>query len=152
MIKTPDARIEAINAYRLAKLARMVPESKRNGTLERHFGNNWFAFENALYNAAGALMPSYSGGYWYFTELPGGCLYMHLDIPETFQLICNGNGYQGHMSGDAIGLVVSMFVYSNLSFRAHGHFQETLASYYHLCSDYVCGGHPEAEEILRAID
>ncbi len=69
---------------------------------------------------------------------------------EAFQVVCM-NGYEGTLSGDAFGIVVCLYAYSELSFSSVPDLVEVCAEQYHLLREYMFE-HPEAEAILRAID
>ena len=71
----------------------------------------------------------------------------HSDTP--FNVSCE-NGFEGQLSGDALGITVCLYAYSNLSFSS-GAFAETCAQQYHWLRDYMLE-HPEAAAILGAID
>lgn len=69
---------------------------------------------------------------------------------DTFQVSCQ-NGYEGTLSGDAFGITVCLYAYSELSFSDIPELTETCAEQYHLLREYIFD-HEEAKAILRAID
>jgi hypothetical protein len=133
--------------------AQQVSEGQRLGTLPDVFGGtvNGLIVEQAVFNVAGQIVDGYRGGYWEFVRLRDGGFYMHLDTEQKYRIRCEGNGYDGEVSGDALGIIVCMFAYSNLSFEATGAFQERLSNLYYSLRGYM-QHHPEVQEILGAID
>jgi len=105
--------------------------------------------EPFVYNTAARLSGDYHGGYWKMFKLGNGGFYMAPDA-DTFRVSCP-NGYEGTLSGDAFGIVVCLYTYSELSFSGTQDLAEVCAEQYHLLRAYVFE-HPEAEAILRAID
>ena len=71
------------------------------------------------------------------------------DADRLFHVVCE-NGYEGNLSADALGITACLYAYSHLSFAGDA-FAETCAQQYHWLRDYVME-HPEAGDILRAID
>lgn len=146
----------AILEFRARRGAVQIPDDTRLGTLPDVFRGtvNGLIFEQAAFNCAGRLMPAYKGGYWDFLRLPADGFYMCLAPERTYRVVCPGNGYAGELSGDAAGIVVCLYVYSNLSFEASGPFRERLAELYHALRDYISAedSHPELSAILSATD
>ena len=130
---------------------KQVPEHKRLSHTAKLFGANFpMAFEPTVYNITDSIAEEYNGGYWEFYELSNGGFYMspHSDTP--FQVSCE-NGFEGQLSGDALGITVCLYAYSHLSFSGKSGFDETCAQQYHWLRDYMLD-HPEAGAILGAID
>lgn len=105
--------------------------------------------EPYVFSVTSQLSEDYSGGYWQFFNVGNGGFYMAPDSDRKFQVISE-NGYEGFMSADALGITGCLYAYSHLSF-GEGDFSDTCARQYHLLRDYMFE-HPEAKEILRAID
>ena len=61
------------------------------------------------------------------------------------------NGFEGAMSGDAFGVTVCLYAFSQCSFSEVQGFAEVCAEQYHLLRDFMFE-HGEAEAILGAID
>lgn len=149
---TAAATLQAILEYRAKAGAVVCPDNKRDGQLASVFGEaSCFLVEQSIFRAADLLMPAYRGGYWDFVHCPDGGFYLALDPRRTMRVSVEGNGYDGEMSGDAAGIVVCMFVYSNMSFGASGDLQRTLTQQYRTLREYLAE-HPEASSIWAAID
>lgn len=82
-------------------------------------------------------------------RLENGGFYMAPD-EDTFRVSCP-NGFEGTMSGDAFGIVVCLYAYSELSFSSVPELAEACAEQYHLLREYIFE-HSEATAILGAID
>ena len=106
-------------------------------------------FEPYVYTVTSGLSRDYRGGYWQFYALSNGGFYMAPDADRLFPVVCE-NGYEGNLSADALGITACLYAYSHLSFAGDA-FAETCAQQYHWLRDYVLE-HPEAGDILRAID
>lgn len=131
-----------------AKLvAQLVPEHQRLQVLPRHFGRHMLAVEQTVYCFMQRLSPNYQGGYWHYYELSNGGFYM---APQEgkLRIRVEGNGFEGEMSGDAAGITVCLFAFSDLSFRTG---DDAIARHYHLLRDYALE-HGEAQLILDATD
>jgi hypothetical protein len=130
---------------------KQVPNNQRIQHTADLFGLNFpLHLEPFVYAITGSIADDYDGGYWEFYELSNGGFYMapHSDTP--FQVSCE-NGYEGELSGDALGITACLYAYSNLSFTGKSGFDETCARQYHWLRDYMLE-HPEARAILGAID
>ena len=98
-------------------------------------------------------LAEYNGGYWQFYALSNGGFYMaprNMAGDDTIFSVSCVNGFEGQMTADALGIVASLYSFSNLSF-GDGAFAEACANHYHLLLEYMFG-HPEVRAILRAID
>ncbi len=112
------------------------------------FGSHFpMKLEPAIFTIAGHLSEDYHGGYWEFYTLSNKGFYMAPDSETPFKVSCE-NGFEGELSGDALGITACLYAYSHLSF---GVSSETYADQYHLLREYVFG-HPEVDAILSAID
>ena len=106
--------------------------------------------EPYVYSVTSGLSRDYRGGYWQFYALSNGGFYMAPDADRHFHVVCE-NGYEGNLSADALGITACLYAYSHLSFAGDNAFAETCAQQYHWLRDYMLE-HPEARDILRAID
>ncbi|MBX3326774.1 MAG: antirestriction protein [Nitrospira sp.] len=71
---------------------------------------------------------------------------------ETYPLMHDGNFFEATVSGDAAGIIVSLFTFSHVSFLLEDDLLgPRVAQYFHLLRDFA-GDHPEAGLIVRAID
>ena len=64
--------------------------------------------------------------------------------------VSSDNGFEGKLSGDALGITACLYAYSHLSF-GDGAFAETCARQYHWLREYAMD-HAEARAIIAAID
>lgn len=124
-----------------------VPEHARVEALPRHFGWRMPTVERRVYNLMSQFASAYSGGYWHFFELSNRGFYM--SPPDVGYEICiDSNGFRGHMSGDAAGIAVCLFSFSQLSFEYPA---EVFTEHFHRLLDFAAD-HAEARVIFRAID
>ena len=116
----------------------------------RLFGLNFpMRLEPTIFNIAGNLASEYDGGFWELYKLSNGGFYMAPASDEQYSVSAE-NGYEGSMSGQALGLVACLYAYSHLSF-GDGTFAETCAEQYHLLREFALD-HAEAGSIMQAID
>lgn len=131
--------------------ATLIPEQFRITHTAKLFGIHFpMQLEPFVYSMADSLCEEYQGGYWNFLVLSNDCFLMcpHSDVP--FKVSCDSNGFEGELSAEAFGIVCCLYAYSHLSF-GEGEFAQTCAEHYHLLREYMLE-HPEAGQILRAID
>ncbi|MFZ2972568.1 MAG: antirestriction protein [Ferribacterium limneticum] len=130
--------------------AKIVPESKRMDTADKHFGIRYpLVVEPMIYQFATQLAPAYSGGYWNFYTISNGGFFMVPKLDESFKVTAD-NGYEGAMSAEALGITACLCAFSNLSF-GEGKFGEACADHYHWLYEFAMA-HPEAGAIQAAID
>jgi len=128
----------------------LVPEDQRLCITEKLFGIHFpFKLEPSIYTITENLTNNYRGGYWDFYALSNSGFYMAPDSDQMFHVICM-NGFEGSLSGDALGITVCLYAYSHLSFYGDG-FAEVFGEQYHLLREFMLE-HAEAKDILRAID
>lgn len=104
--------------------------------------------EHRIYNTLTELCSNYNGGFWNYYELSNGGFYVAPSSNEKFEVFINSNGYEGILSADAAGIIVSLYVINQLCWINQS---EELVNYYYLLLDYVAQ-HPDAKEIYAAID
>jgi hypothetical protein len=63
----------------------------------------------------------------------------------------HGNGYEGEVSADAFGIIVTLFVYGALAWVGNEALREKFSNHYHQLRDFAIR-HAEASAILSAID
>ncbi len=130
--------------------ARLVPEEQRTPFTAKLFGFDFpMRLEPTVFDMAGRLAAEYNGGYWLFYALSNGGFYMAPRSDTTFIVSCE-NGFEGQLSGDALGIAACLYAYSNLSF-SEDDFAALCGQHYHLLHDFMME-HREARAILRAID
>ena len=128
-----------------------IPTQKRIKHTADLFGLSFpMRLEPVIYDITGSIAEEYNGGYWEFYTLSNGGFYMAPVSNTKFNVSCE-NGYQGVISGDALGIVVCLYAYSNLSFGVESAFTETCAEQYHWLRDFMLE-HDEAKGILAAVD
>lgn len=133
-------------------VAKKVTEPKRLATLVKHFGRDCIAFESMVYDVASSLCPDYKDGYWTFYELSNGGFYLSPTDSNIYRIEVTSNYYQGRLSADAIGIVVTIFALNYLLTKTKANdIIEKLAEKYHLLLDYA-QDHKERSEIFSAID
>lgn len=130
--------------------AHLVPDADRVQYTSKLFGINFpMNLEPAVFDMAGHLAVDYNGGYWLFYALSNGGFYMAPRSDTIFNVACD-NGYEGRLTGDALGIVACLYAYSHLSFQENA-LAAICADQYHLLRDFMME-HREARAILRAID
>lgn len=132
------------------KSAIIVPDERRLEFLPSLFGSSLLIVaENAVYSFMDQLSPlDYRGGHWDFYEHDGKPLFMAPRHTTRFRITGEITGFQGDVSAEAAGIIATLFTFSHLSFRNQS---ERLSEGYAQLHTY-CAGHPEATEILQAID
>lgn len=130
-------------------VASLVPDQQRLTALPRFFGFAQMLRAEALVFAyMTKLSIDYVGSYWHYYTLSDGGFYMAPAIDKPMRIEWYGNGYSGQMTADAAGLVATMFAVSHLSAEVR---TDEMADLYHQLRDFAAD-HPEARQILRAID
>lgn len=130
---------------------RQVAEEQRIEHSAAIFGIHFpLRLEPVVYALAETLASDYRGGYWQFYALSNGGFYMAPDSDTAFQVACE-NGYEGRLSGNALGMAVCLYAYSHLSFSDIEGLAETCARQYHWLREYMLD-QPESLAILGAID
>jgi len=134
-----------------------VPGPQRMTFLPQFFGKFFMQGEQLLFNWADRLSPQYSGGFWNFYTLSNGGFFAapHMGV-EKVEVRQNLNGYEGSMSEQAFGVVVTLFALNHLIMslyekQADEDLIDQLSERYHLLHDFI-GTLPDASEIYSAID
>lgn len=143
---TPDASNPAQSP---ARQAAVIPDNRRADFLPQLFGRQLLlTAEFTVYRFIAWLSPDYRGDYWDFCEYDGRPLYLRPTAIPRYKIICETNGYEGEVSADAAGIIVTLFAFSHLSFAYRS---DVLSEGYARLYSYAVD-HREAAEILRAID
>lgn len=132
----------------------LVADDNRLNFLPKYFGGIELMVtgEMLVYQAADELCPDYKGGYWLFYELSNGGFYMAPDFDAPVRILVSGNYFDGEMSPDAAGVVISLFAINKLIRTMHGkHDVDALIDRYHFLRAFA-SQHAEAGLILAAID
>ena len=105
--------------------------------------------ENAIYHFMERLSPhDYGGGFWNFYEHRGYPLFLAPAYKTRLRIESGITEFRGEVSAEAAGIIVTLFVLSNLAMRYES---EHLSEGYHRLHAYV-DGHAEASAIYEAID
>ncbi|MFN4267059.1 MAG: antirestriction protein [Aquabacterium sp.] len=131
--------------------AKLVPESRRLEFLPMLFGEQLMIIgEMTVFSLMSKFSPDYHGGLWDFVEVPNGG-YMRPSVSHDSRLYkfsCPDNWFEGEVSADAAGIIVTLIALSHMSFKDR---TDRCADHFHALRDFV-DGHPEASLIYRAID
>lgn len=131
-------------------MKKLLNNTERINLPAKIFGAHFpFRVEPMVYNMADNLSHQYTGGYWHMHALENGGFYM-APQGDTFEVSCQ-NGFEDTLSGDAFGITVCLYAYSELSFSDIPELAEICAEQYHLLREYIFE-HEEAKAILGAID
>lgn len=133
----------------VAVTASLVAENDRLAFLPR-FCNHLMVFvETSVYSALSTLSEGvYRGAYWEFYTLSNGSFYMAPRHDEGYRLVCAGNGFEGHLSADACGVVATLFGLNRVVSNFH---DEQLIERYYELREFALG-HPESALIMACID
>ncbi|CAG9264754.1 Antirestriction protein KlcA [Burkholderia diffusa] len=137
--------------------ARLVGTAQRSRFLVDLFGNRLaIVGESRVFGCARRLSTDYTGGYWNFYRLTNGSGYLAPEVPPAsgkFDVCIAANSYEGSVSADAFGIIVTSYVLNGLVFDlAQRRLDcDVLADKYHALVNYA-KQHDERIEILRAID
>ncbi|WP_186191245.1 antirestriction protein [Burkholderia gladioli] len=125
-----------------------VDDALRMDFLPTLFGPSFLRGEAMSFSWAMKLSPDYSGGHWNFFQLSNGGGYLAPASERQFRVLVDTNGYEGVMSADAFGIVVTLFA---LCYLAEVTQSELILGRFHALREFAYE-HPEAREIFRAMD
>ncbi|QAB00979.1 antirestriction protein (plasmid) [Agrobacterium tumefaciens] len=130
--------------------ATIVPDERRLLFLPALFGSSLLMVaENAVYGFMERISPlDYGGGFWDFYEYEGKPLFLAPRSKSRFRITGDITCFQGEVSAEAAGIIVTMFAHSHLSFQ----FQSDLLPEGYGRLYAYSADHPEAAEIYQAID
>lgn len=126
----------------------LVSEKKRQSFLPKHVKSNFIQFENTLYYFTESMCHKYTGGYWDFYELSNDGFFLALSSNEKFEIYINGNGFNGIVSAEALGIIVTLFSLNGILGQAG---EDYLIDKYYALRDFALQ-HEESDLILSAID
>lgn len=90
----------------------------------------------------------YGGGFWDFYECVGQLFYFVLILKFCYCLFCEGNGFEGEVLCDVIGIIVMFFVFLYFFFcYDDDEFVEGYGCFYEYVVDYL-----EVVVIFQVID
>jgi hypothetical protein len=138
--------------------ATVVADNQRTDFLPSMFGANPFYFINgevALFNSADMICEDYGGGSWTFYKADNGAHFASPSGSDSWRVSVSGNGYEGEVSTEAFGVIVSMFALNLMAERASARGDSKATDF--LCDRYYelrsfAIDHPEQPAIFRAID
>lgn len=125
----------------------VASEEGRMKFLPRVAGNQFLKLEGLIFHFMGKLCGDYKGSMWEFYDLSNGGFYLAPRI-EKMNLAWADNYFEGTVSGDAAGIIASLFAINTL---ANLNACEKMTDAYYALLDFACQ-HEEAGEILSAID
>jgi len=136
--------------------ATVVPENQRMSFMPMLFTKNIVVFgEGMMFRAARAFSKDYTGGHWEFIKLSNGSGYAHPTDLDEYNVLVQGNGFEGKLSADAFGIVCTMSALSEATMfcflKEMTAANETCAKHYHQLREYLYQ-HEEAKLISQAID
>src|SRR5690554_1257973 len=94
--------------------ATMVSEEGRMAFLPRVAGNQFLKLEGLIFHFMGKLCCDYEGSTWEFYDLSNGGFYLAPRI-EKMYLAWADNYFEGAASGDAAGIIASLFAINTLA-------------------------------------
>jgi hypothetical protein len=128
----------------------LVRDDQRLGFFPKYAGKYFLQLEAMIFQTMDRLCPDYHGGMWDMWELSNGGCYLAPALPDQqVKMVCDGNCYEGTMSTDAAGIVVSLVAINRLAWSVPepGQFNKL----FHALRDWAME-HEECAAILRAID
>jgi len=135
--------------------ATLVAEENRLNILPGYLGKHMLMGEKLVYAYMEKLTEGeYRGGYWDFYETPedengNRAFFM---VPKTdldhYEIIWEGNGYEGDMSPEAAGITACLFAFNHVANMTED--DQAIELFYALRNFAI--SHPEAEAIFAAID
>ena len=130
--------------------SRSLGDEQRVDVTSTLFGLDFpLRLEPCVFGLARRLSKDYQGGLWHFHVLSNGGFYMAPDLDSSFAVSAD-NGFEGPLSPDAFGIVVSLYAYSGLSFAGDA-FAQICAEHYHLLRAFALD-HAEVGSIMAATD
>jgi hypothetical protein len=135
-------------------VSELLTDEKRAAFISQHFGDNKILFFRAVFTIMRSISPTYHDvaerWHWNIYQLSNGGFYMAPCFDSGFEIIIPyGNNWEGKVSADAAGIIVTMMALSHLSFEDIESID--FAEHYHQLRDFMCT-HIEASDIFGAID
>lgn len=146
--------------------ASLVPESERLAFLPFYLGSGCVYFETLVYNWMRKLSPKlqpelrshrldfiemhYRGGEWDFYRLSNDGIFLAPTDRETYRITVTGNYFDDELSGNAAGIVATLFALNQMTHTNHPLTQKCFDLYW-LLRDYA-DQIPECNLIRAAID
>ena len=124
--------------------ATRVPDEEWLNTVTRHFAGYQLSVDETVHGWLHEISEDYAGP-WHTYELSNGGLYMAPAL-ESAPIRVASNGYRGRLSGDAAGILVSLFALNHLFLQFHN---DTFARHFAQLME-LAAQHPEASAIVWA--
>ncbi|KGW11929.1 antirestriction protein [Burkholderia pseudomallei] len=125
-----------------------VSDEGRLAFLPHHLGLRFLSGETLVYEWARRLSSDYDGGSWAFYTLSNGGFYVAPELAGPVSVSWSLNYFEGEMSADAFGIVVTLFALCHLC-EKYG--DDLHAEKFHLLREFAAG-HSEQGKIFAAID
>lgn len=148
---SPSTEEITVQASTATNQAIKVADEARMGILPKYAGRRMIFVEASVFDFMRKLTDGqYTGGYWHMFELPGESGFFM--VPDTeredFDVLWPDNFYQGKMSPEAAGITACLYAFSHV---AHATGDEKIEDLFYALREFAMG-HPEAGEIMGAID
>nr|CAQ76540.1 antirestriction protein klcA [Yersinia pseudotuberculosis] len=131
-----------------------VPNYQRMDIFPLLFGARHIKGEALIYGHMRKFCTAYNGGHWVIFRLSNGGAYLRPDM-ETARMGVTSNYFDAEISGDAAGIIVTLYALNVLMWEASGNDNEVLlqrlTNNYDWLKDYA-SEHSERGFIYRAID
>ena len=128
----------------------IVPDDQRLGFFPKYAGKYFLQLEAMIFQTMDRLCPDYHGGMWDMWELSNGGCYLSPALSDShIRMVCEGNCFEGKLSTDAAGIVVSSVAINHLAWSVSE--PEQFNKLFYALRDWALE-HVECQNILRAID
>ena len=134
----------------LPLVRREVADDQRLCFFPKYAGRHFLQMETMVFKTMDRLCPDYEGGLWDMWELSNGGCYLSPALPRArVRLVCEDNGFDGQLSVDAAGIVVSLVAINHLAWSVPE--PEQFNKLFYALRTWALE-HAECQAILRAID
>ena len=128
----------------------IVCDDQRLGFFPKYAGKHFLQLETMIFQTMDRLCPDYRGGMWDMWELSNGGCYLSPALSDShIRMVCEGNCFEGKLSTDAAGIVVSLVAINHLAWSVPE--PEHFNKLFYALRDWALD-HAECQDILRAID
>lgn len=136
---------------------------ERDNFIPSKIGSTIFVFWRQIFNVAEKIsaddfqvLEASSGmaAIWESVEVSNGAFYVVPDVEQSSFLCACENYFEGELSKDAFGIVVTLYALNQLSWalEKYPNWQKRYIEFYYSLRDYALDCHPERINIARAID
>jgi len=144
---TEDRSMELINHKPAGIVATELRADQQLQVLTRYLGRPADRIEGEIYGLMRRLSPTYQQGAWKMYEVSSGSIYIAPCV-ESIGIYVERTSFGGTLSGDAVGIVVSLLGLRH-AYRVWG--EEELCTAYVRLRDFA-QQHAERDAILAATD